>query len=598
MRLPRIPLALFVCCCYGTGAEQNTPSAQAAAATQPGQPAKPAPPAPEITQHDGPATFASRSNLVQVPVVVRDKQGHAIGNLTKDDFFLFDKGKPQFIAKFLVEKAGKPYIQAVGATPVAPETPGAVPSVEPFANENPPGPLVPERFIAYLFDDVHLNAGDLSRMRKATLEHIDNSLDPVTRVAIVTTSGLGALDFTDDIAKIHATLNSMQPYTPSPRPIDCPNISLYMADQIINKNDPSAIAVAVADATACTASLSTTSTNDVQAMVRSAAIASLSIGEGETRLSMDGVQNLSKRMSAMPGSRSIVVISSGFVIPGDDLRPNLMALLEQAIRSNVSINTLDARGVYTVIPGGDASTRTVSTSNLTLRTSFDAAAQLAQQDILEELASGTGGTFFHNDNGFEEGLQQLTKQPEYIYLLGFAPSDLKYDGTYHGLKVTLKDSAARTLQARRGYYAPKRPNDPEEASKEDIREAVFSRDELQDIPIDMRLQFFKSTPTNARLSVISRVDVKTLHFRRDQDRSKDTLVLVAGLFDRNGNFVSGTQRTVEMNLRDQTLTALGTSGVSLRADFEVTPGAYTIRVVVRDAEGQMMAARNGAVQIP
>ncbi len=589
MRLPRIPLALLLCTGgYVAGQTTQSPATTPApAATQ------------EITQHDAPATFTSRSNLVQVPVVVRDKQGHPIGNLTKDDFFLFDKGKPQFIAKFLVEKAGQPYIQAVGATAVKAEASGAVPSIEPFANENPPGPPVPERFIAFLFDDIHLKTQDLALLRQATFQYIDNSLDPVTRVAIVTTSGMGVLDFTDDIAKIHATLNSLQPYTVMPTSAnDCPNVSLYMADLIINKQDPSAIGVATADAQACSASLSTVSTNSLQAMVQSAATQALSIGLSESKGSLDGITNLSKRMAAMPGSRNIVVISSGFVIPNDDLRPNFMALLEQAIRSNVTINTLDARGVYTVIPGGDASTRAVSTSNLTLRTSFDASEALAQQDVLEELASGTGGTFFHNDNGFEQGLDELTKQPEYIYLLGFSPSDLKYDGTYHNLKVTLKDPAARNMQFRRGYYAPKRPNDPEEASREDIREAVFSRDEIQDIPIDMRLQFFKSTPTNARLSVISRVDVKNLHFRKDQDRSKDTLVLVAGLFDRNGNFVSGTQRTVEMNLRDQTLAALGTNGVSLRADFEVTPGAYTIRVVVRDAEGQMMAARNGAVQIP
>src|ERR1700748_3344478 len=103
MRLPRIPLALLLSCCGAVSAQDTTP-------------AKPAAPAPEIAQHDAPATFISRSNLVQVPVVVRDKQGHPIGNLTKDDFFLFDKGKPQLIAKFLVERAGKPYIQAVGGT--------------------------------------------------------------------------------------------------------------------------------------------------------------------------------------------------------------------------------------------------------------------------------------------------------------------------------------------------------------------------------------------------------------------------------------------------------------------------------------------------
>lgn len=559
----------------------------------------------EISQHDAPAAFTSRVNLVQVPVLVRDKQGHAIGNLTKDDFFLFDKGKPQLISKFTVEKAGHPYIPAVNATAVtatAGNTNGAAPNAA--ANAAPPiaegeaAPL-PERFIAYIIDDIHLTIGDLAYLRKATLEHIEQSLDPVTRVAIVTTSGAGVMDFTDDRDKIRETLNHLQPYTRIPTTgNNCPNISLYMADMIINKNDPVATGVATADAQACTQSLSTTSTNDLSAMVRSAAISALNIGDFETNRSMEILKSVVLRMTGSPGSRAIVLISPGFLLPGEDLRPAEMDLLDRAIRANVVINTLDARGVYTLIPGGDASTRAINTTSMTARANYDRDAALAQQDVLEELAYGTGGAFFHNDNGMKEGLDQITKQPDFVYLLGFSPAALKYDGTYHSLKISLKDPAGRTLQARRGYYAPKRPSDPEEAAREDIREQVFSRDEIQDIPVDLRLQFFKSSPANAKLTVVSRLDVKNLHFRKEQDRSKNTVTLVASLFDRNGSFVSGTQRIVEMNLRDQTLATLDTSGLTLRTEFDVTPGTYAIRVVVRDAEGQQMAARNGAVQIP
>lgn len=556
-----------------------------------------APPAPEIAQHDGPATFVSRSNLVEVPVVVRDKEGRPVPNLTKEDFFLFDKGKPQYIAKFTVERAGTPYIKATGAVQVSAD-PAAQPTASPFDNA-PAGPAVPERFIAYLVDDVNLNAGDLAYLRRATLEQIDRSMNPVTRIAIVTTSGVGVLDFTDDLGRIHDALNRIVPYTKIPTSSgDCPNLNLYMADLIINKGDPQATAIATADATACSQKLSTTSTNDIRAMVQSAAISALAVGEDQTRKVLEALVNLSTRMSAMPGSRTVVLMSPGFILPGDDLRVSVNALFELAVKYNVVINSLDARGVYAILPGGDASTKTVNTSSLTQRTNYDTAAALAQEDILEELADGTGGSFFSHDNGLEQGLDQLTKQPETVYLLAFSPSDLKYDGSFHNLKVSLKNPLPGKMQARRGYYAPKRPNDPNEAAKEDIREAVFSRDELQDIPVDMRLQFFKSSATNARLSVISHIEVKNLHFRKDQDRNKDTLVVVAGLFDRNGNFVSGTQRTLDMALRDQTLSVLSTNGISVPANFEVTPGNYTIRVVVRDAEGQMMAARNGVVQIP
>ena len=68
--------------------------------------------APEMSSHDTPATFSAKVNLVMVPVVVRNAQGKAIGTLQKEDFQLFDKGKPQVISRFSVEKAGETVIPA------------------------------------------------------------------------------------------------------------------------------------------------------------------------------------------------------------------------------------------------------------------------------------------------------------------------------------------------------------------------------------------------------------------------------------------------------------------------------------------------------
>src|SRR5579862_506666 len=78
----------------------------------------------EVSQHDTPFTFTTSVNLVPVPVVVRDAQGHAIGTLKKEDFQLFDRGKPQEILKFSVEKAEKP--------PLPPDT-----TIEVDENGNP-----------------------------------------------------------------------------------------------------------------------------------------------------------------------------------------------------------------------------------------------------------------------------------------------------------------------------------------------------------------------------------------------------------------------------------------------------------------------------
>src|SRR5580658_8216902 len=108
--------------------------------------------APEMSSHDAPATFSTKVNLVMVPVVVRDAKGKALGTLQKEDFQLFDKGKPQVITKFSVEKAGEAVIPAEVATDDA----ALEESVAPASPAAPAAPIA-QRFVIYLFDDVHTN---------------------------------------------------------------------------------------------------------------------------------------------------------------------------------------------------------------------------------------------------------------------------------------------------------------------------------------------------------------------------------------------------------------------------------------------------------
>jgi hypothetical protein len=218
--------------------------------------------------------------------------------------------------------------------------------------------------------------------------------------------------------------------------------------------------------------------------------------------------------------------------------------------------------------------------------------------VLGEIADGTGGTWFHDNNDLVEGFRRTVAAPEYYYLLGFSPENLKFDGSYHNLKVSLKKPAGLTLQARKGYYAPKHEVDAAQESKREIEEALFSRDEWRDIPVELHTQFFKSSDSSAKLSVLARIDVRQLRFRKADGRNSDILTVASGLFDRNGNYVSAIEKTVDMHLKDETLASRLNSGIIVKSGFDVAPGSYFVRVVVRDAEGQKMAALNGAVEIP
>ena len=540
----------------------------------------------EMSAHEEAATFKTKVNLVLVPVVVRDSQGHAVGNLKQEDFQLFDKGKPQVITKFSVEKSGNHTI---------------APPTNSSATAGDPGtPMaIPERYIGYVFDDVHLAFSDLARVRDATDRHLA-SLESTARAAIFTTSGQTTLDFTDDRQKLHEALLRLQP-----RPIigssmgDCPQMDYYMADAIQNKNDQQALQAATAEAMVCM-NLSPSqpgSLQTAQSAARSAAQRGVNQGDHDSHVSLTVLKDMIRRMAAMPGQRCMILVSPGFLTTFD-LVQEKTEIIERAIHSNVIISALDARGLYTIVPGGDASQGTTYFNSMGLKTQFQSASALAQADLLAELAEGTGGTFFHNSNDLDAGLKRVSDAPEYFYVLGFAPQNLKLDGTFHRLKVALKESNKLALQARRGYYAPRHVADAVETAKREIEEALFSREEIHDIPVELHTQFFKSSDENARLSVLVRVDVQHIRFRKEDGRNRNDLTIVSGLFDRNGNYVTANERIIEMRLRDDTLENKLHQGINLKTNFDVKPGSYLVRLVVRDAEGQMMSAQNGAVEIP
>ena len=149
---------------------------------------------------------------------------------------------------------------------------------------------MPERFVAYLFDDVHLEFGDLARVREAAERHFA-TLRPTDRAAIFSTSGQTTLDFTDDRAQLHATLLRLQPRAIARSGLqECPDISYYEADLIINKNDPQATQVAIEDAIACSPpppnNAAAAALQMAAALVQGSSASVLSAGDHESRIAL------------------------------------------------------------------------------------------------------------------------------------------------------------------------------------------------------------------------------------------------------------------------------------------------------------------------
>ncbi|MGA8555375.1 MAG: VWA domain-containing protein, partial [Candidatus Acidiferrales bacterium] len=574
--------------------------------------------APEMNTRSSQVPLESHVNLVPIRVIVHDGSEHAVENLRKEDFQVRQDGRVQFITHFSVETSAAAGQQVARgeSIPVPPDPSsysisglavdgagdagGTAPSDAAAGVAGTSGKLVlPTRFVALLFDDSHLDVGDLTRAKVAALKFIETSVGPRERLALLTISGRSQVDFTNDLAKIRDTLKTMIPnpvgaYDPATQH-DCLQITYYQADLIQNKNDQQASAAANADALACTEGNAT----QAAALVASTVPIVLQAGEINTQYAVRRLQEVVQRVAALPGQRSIVLVSPGFLTPTYEYE--VSEIIDKANHSNVFINTLDARGLYTVDPIGDIRQDTpvrasAATAALSLQYRLDE--QRVQCEVLADLAYSTGGFYFRNNNDLGAGFRVTAAEPEVSYLLAIVPEGLKNDGKFHSLNVKLLTKEKYTVQARRGFFAPKRGETPEQLAKQDIEDALFSQEEQQGLPVQLHLQYYKVDEMNAKLLVLAHVDLSKVRFEKSAGRNWDDLTVVTGLFDRNGNFISGQEKTLEMRLKDATLEKLNQTGVTLKTNFDVKPGGYLVRLVVRDMKAAQLSARNGVVEIP
>lgn len=526
-------------------------------------------------------TFKKQVSLVIVPVVVRDKDGKAVGWLTREDFQIFDDGKLQPISTFTVEinkSAGER-----NRTGTAQDSP----TTEKVLGTNQ------LRFFAYLFDDIHLHAGDLMQVRAAAKKHLESGTGLDDRGAIFTTSGEITQEFTNDKAQLSQAMDRIKPGFAGGGS-HCPYMNYYLAQKIVAEFGASSHPAwdgATDDAWMCLFNRAEHLQTKAADMALDAARREVQEGHANTQRSLLSIETVLRRLAATPGPRTLILVSPGFQTDDDHTEQNSAITL--ATGRNIVINALDASGLYTGVAGADESEGPSTPMAAQLEDPINRQGRLMQTNVMAELAEGTGGKFFHDSNDLKGGFDQLASAPEYVYLLAFIPQTLKHKGRYHHLKIVPTKNHGWTVQARRGYYEASGADNSEKAITEELQRALFSREEVRTVPIALRAEYSKKDGRNRELSVTAHMETSGVHFQKLKNMNVDELTVVCGLFDINGNYLQGKKLEISLRLTDDTLRQV-TNGVNVKTTFDVEPGAYLIRVVVRDSSGQLLSAVNGA----
>lgn len=387
-------------------------------------------------------TLQIKVDRVLIPVVVRDKQGHLVTDLKKEDFQIYDNDKLRAVSAFTVERRGASQTSAGGGA----ETNRS----SAIAEHAPQLPELPEHIVVFLFDDMHLTFDELAYAGKAAVKALDGTLTGSDVAAVVSTSGKVNSGLTRDRAALQKAIMAVQPAGLYRSDInECPKIDYYQADLIVNKHDTTATQDALRQVmTVCNPNVPE---NLAERVVDSSAMRTLNLGSQDVLTTYSAIKEFVRRMATLPGRRTLVLVSSGFLPIEQQSRTEESRIFDLAAQSNVTISAIDARGLYTtsLTASDDIRGRIPDVVADYRRSSMKVA-----EESMGELADGTGGTFFHNSNDLDAGFKSLTTAPETVYVLELPLDGVKADGSTHSLRVKV-DREGLDLQARRSYFMPK-----------------------------------------------------------------------------------------------------------------------------------------------
>ena len=386
---------------------------------------------------DQPGTFRSSTSLVEVDVIVKDKDGRFVSGLTADDFEVFEEGKPQPIQHFYLVTE-RPLI------------PGELPSTVTL----PRSPdQVARRVFLFIFDWEHLSAPLVARLKHEVMDFVNEQFVSTDLAGAYVNGKLWRNRLTNDRQELLDGLRSLSPSTDTPaRRLAAltayPRIpSEFDALRIENGDQRRIEEIGQQNCTAEPVSCAQEGGREyVEERIQTKAKTYIQEARRAAASTVDMIRHATSNLARLEGRKTIVLISEGFFV--DELRAELPQLAGQAARAGIAIYSLNARGT-TGVAGQIQPDATVDRG--TLSTFGD-----SSQEGLDVLAAGTGAVAFRNTDNYRAALSSVASDTSTYYVLAYAPANTLLDGKFRRIELRTK-WAGVDVRARRGYVASPLP---------------------------------------------------------------------------------------------------------------------------------------------
>ena len=503
----------------------------------------------------------TNADLVLTNVVARDaKTGELVKDLKQSDFKIYENGKEQQISTFDFESVDM-------ATPLQEATVSGLaagPAGSKAVVVAKPGELRNHRLIVMFFDLTSMQPEDLERSVEAAQTFLKTQMQPADLIALVSLGDTLAVD-QDFTADKDALIREVGAYNGTEG-------QGFAEGANANSNQ-------VEDTTAYTPDES--EYNDLN-----------------TDRELFALRAVSQSLAKINQKKSLLYFSGGISRDGIENQASIRSAINAAVRADLSIYSVDTRGLQTVSPMGDASTGSLRGQGAfnggSLMSNMNA--NFASQEVMATLSSDTGGKAFFDSNDFASAFAQVQKDNSAYYAIGFHSTNLARDGKYRKLTVKINRPGIK-LEYRPGYYAPADFNHSGKQDREqELQDQLSSDLPATDIAVYMDAVYFRLDATRYYMPVSLVVPGSQIPFVKGGDKDKATLDIIGAVIDETKRPVGRVRDTVKLNL--DAAQQARQKNLQYTTSFNLPPGKYQIKFVVRENQTGRMGSFIAEVTLP